>query len=222
MRHDHHFHSDQEPHVKKKITILIADDHAVVRMGLKTLLGFQRDFAVVGEAVDGAEAVEQALRLRPDIILLDILMPGTGGIEVARRLKQDGTGIKVLVLTSSTSACDLAQVLKAGVDGVLMKSAPNEELIDAIRDVAQGKKVVSLEIRRMAAEWNDDIRPLTDCQRDVLDCVARGLHNEEIAEKLGISPVTVKKHLKLIFNKLGVSTRAEAATKALQRSLLQY
>lgn len=208
--------------MKKKLAILIADDHAVVRMGLKTILGFQRDFSVVGEAADGAEAVEQALRLRPDVILLDILMPGMGGIEVARRLRLDAPAVRILVLTSSTSACDLAQVLKAGADGVLMKSAPNEELIAAIRGVAEGKKVVPLEIRRMAAEWKDDIRPLTDCQRDVLGCVVQGLHNEEIAEKLGISPGTVKKHLKLIFNKLGVSTRAEAATKALQRSLLQY
>jgi len=208
--------------MKKKISLLIADDHAVVRMGLKTLLGFQRDFSVIGEAADGHEAVEKTTRLKPDILLLDIMMPGTSGIDVARQLRQAAPGIRILVLTSSSSSADLAQILNAGVDGVLMKSAPNEDLIAAIRAVADGQQVIPREIRQMAAEANADIRPLTECQRAVLDGVRHGLRNEDIAEKLGIAPATVKKHLSLIFNKLGVSNRAEAAAKALQQRLLQY
>lgn len=206
--------------MNKKITLMIADDHAVVRMGLKTLLGFQRDFAVIGEAADGEEAVDRADSLRPDVLLLDLLMPGLTGIEVARQLKCKAPEVRILVLTSSTAACDLAQVIKAGADGVLMKSVPNDELIASIRSIAAGEKVMPREIRLMAAEWKEDIRPLTDAQRLILSGIIRGLHNKELAEELGIAPATVKKHLSLIFNKLDVSTRAEAVSKALQLNLL--
>lgn len=206
--------------MKRKVKIVIVDDHAVVRAGLASVLGFEPDFTVVGEAVDGESAVATAVKLVPDVVIMDVMMPGMDGMTATEEIKRQVPSVRVLVLTSCGSAEDLRRVLDVGADGVLMKSISNSCLMDAIRRVASGERVVMPEIEKMVEALPDDA-DLTERQRKILASVTNGMRNQDIARNFGLSLPSVKKHLRTIFTKLGVSSRAEAVAVALRRRLLQ-
>lgn len=206
--------------MREKIKVVIADDHAVVRAGLKAVMGFERDLTVVGEASDGEAAVQAAVKLCPTVVVMDILMPGMDGVTATEEIKRREKGVRVLVLTSCGSAEELRRVLDAGADGLMMKSVANNLLMDAIRRVAAGERVIPPEVEKMA-EVEDEGVGLTERQREILASVTEGLRNQDIARNLGLSLPSVKKHLRGIFAKLGVSSRAEAVAAALRRRLLQ-
>ena len=203
-----------------KIKVLIADDHALMRMGLRALLDTQADIEVVGEATDGADAVRKALRLKPDVVVMDIMMPGTDGIAATQQLSENPNGAHVLILTTSTSSDDLNRALRAGAAGAILKSEANAKLLGAIRTVARGKKSVSPEVNTMIAHDPpaDDLSPR---QREILLALSRGLTNKEIATSLGCSPESVKDRINAICTKLGAANRTEAVTIALRKHLVQ-
>lgn len=204
---------------KTKLRILLADDHLVVRMGLSALIDKQPDMSIVGEAADGAEAVELAAKLTPDVIVMDIMMPGTGGAEATARIKSERPDAKVLVLTTFGSSPDVKRALDAGACGALTKDALQEELLGAIRRVAAGERVVDREISSSLAALSDEPN-LSARQLEVLKLVAKGFDNKEVARLLGLSVDGVKKHLKVIFATLGASSRTEAVSIALGKHLL--
>lgn len=209
------------------IRILIADDHPVVRRGLKVLLGTEPGFEVVGEASTGAEAVESAARLSPDVILMDLVMPDVGGAEATRRILASDAEARVLVLTSFGSDNRLFPALHAGALGFLLKDATGEELVGAIRRVARGQSSLSPEIaRRLVREvtqeptGEDPKEPLTPRETDVLRSLAQGRSNDEIADHLRISPATVRTHVSNILGKLGLSRRTQAVLYALRHGIV--
>ena len=204
---------------QRKITILLADDHALMRMGLRSLISFQPDMEVVGEAEDGEEAVSAALALSPDVVIMDLMMPRTDGVEATRRILAERPETKVVILTSYGTSAALSRALASGAVGAQMKETPTDELLAAIRKVCKGERAIAPEIAEyLAAEPAPP--DLTDLQADVLRSIMRGQSNQDIALQLGISPETVKKHLNAIFAKLGAATRAEAVAIALRKHLL--
>lgn len=204
----------------KQIRILIVDDHAVVRLGLAALFKYQKDLKVVGEADDGTSAVAAAKALQPDVIVLDLMMPGLDGAETTRRLREASPTANVLILTSFGTSADLGRALRAGASGAILKGAANEDLLAALRDVAAGRRNVAPEIEEFLRET--PIPPeFTQRQLEILESVTRGLSNPDIAKQLGISADAVKQHLNAIYQKLDVSTRTEAITVALRRHLLK-
>ena len=200
------------------IRLLIADDHYIVRMGLKTVLQLDPGLRVVAEASTAEEAVEAALAARPDVTLLDLRMPG-GGLEALRRLREQWPGARVLVLTTSEMEEDAHRALAGGAGGYLLKSVPPEELAAAIRAVHGGGRWVPDAIARKLAERasNPDLSPR---EIEVLRLVIKGLSNQDIAAALRISHSTAKVHVALILEKLNVATRAEASSEALRRGLV--
>lgn len=203
----------------KKIRVLIADDHAIVRTGLTSLLGTQRDFTVVGEADDGESAVTLARRLNPDVIVMDYRMPKMDGATATAEILSAQPGIKVLILTSYGEAEGIARALRSGAAGALMKTDNNDELIAAIRKLTDGQRVVSPEIERLLCD-NPPTQELTDRQLQILELVTRGLSNRDIADLLGIREDSVKKHTNAIFTKIGAANRVEAAAIAIRKQLL--
>lgn len=202
------------------IKVLIADDHAIVRMGLSALLDAEDDIEVVGEADDGKAAVRAVLKLQPDVVVLDLMMPVMDGIAATREIKSALPSAKVLILTTSTVSDDLAHAIDAGADGAITKSTANAKLLSAIRTVAAGRKFISPEVARLIA--TDPPAPtLTDRQRDILDGLTRGLTNAEIANLLGITLDSVKEHINVVFAKLGAANRAEATMIAARKHLLK-
>ena len=204
----------------KKIKILIADDHALMRMGLKALLETQPDIETIGEASDGSEAVRKARKLQPDVIIMDILMPGTDGIEATRQITEALPAVKILILTTSTSSDDLNRAIQAGAAGAVLKSEANKRLLSAIRAIAKGASAISSEVRTMI----DDDPPaaeLTPRQMEILGEMARGLTNKEIAAALSCSPESVKDRINAICTKLGAANRSEAISIALRKHLLK-
>ena len=202
------------------IRVLIADDHAIVRMGLSALLDAEDDIEVVGEADDGKAAVRTVLKLQPDVVVLDLMMPVMDGIAATREIKTTLPSVKVLILTTSTVSDDLAHAIDAGADGAITKSTANAKLLSAIRTVAAGRKFISPEVARLIA--TDPPAPsLTDRQRDILDGLTRGLTNAEIANQLGIALDSVKEHINVVFSKLGAANRTEAVAIALRKQLLK-
>ena len=202
------------------IKVLIADDHAIVRMGLSALLDAEDDIEVVGEADDGKAAVKAVLKLQPDVVVLDLMMPVLDGIAATREIKLKLPAVKVLILTTSTVSDDLAHAIDAGADGAITKSTANAKLLSAIRTVAAGRKFISPEVAQLIA--TDPPAPsLTDRQRDILDGLTRGLTNAEIANLLGITLDSVKEHINVVFSKLGAANRAEAVAIALRKQLLK-
>lgn len=204
----------------KQIRILIVDDHAVVRLGLAALFKYQKDLKVVGEADDGETAITKATDLKPDVVILDLMMPGIGATETTKRLRETVPSANVLVFTSFGTSGELANVLKAGAVGAILKGAPNEELLAAIRKAAIGERVLSRKIEESIRE--SPVTPeFTKRQAEILESVTRGFSNPAIAKQLGISTDAVKQHLNAIYQKLDVSTRTEAITAALRRQLLK-
>lgn len=202
-----------------KIRVLIVDDHAIVRMGMVALLNAQPNMEAVGEAKNGELGVKAALKLRPDVIVMDILMPVKNGIEATREIKAALPDAKILILTTSTSATDLASAIEAGATGVIPKTTSNATLLSAIRSVAAGKRTVTNEINEIIAS-DPPIQGLTEHQLDMLASIVRGLTNSEIARQFGISENTVRKATSSIFAKLGVANRTEATAVALRKQLI--
>ena len=204
----------------EKIKVLIADDHALMRMGLKALLETQPDIETVGEASDGSEAVRKARKSPPDVVIMDILMPGTDGIEATRRITEALPGVKILILTTSTSSDDLNRAIQAGAAGAVLKSEANKRLLSAIRAVAKGASAISSEVRTMIDE-DPPAAELTPRQMEILGEMARGLTNKEIAAALSCSPESVKDRINAICTKLGAANRSEAISIALRKHLLK-
>ncbi|WP_067820220.1 response regulator [Actinomadura kijaniata] len=204
------------------ITLLIVDDHPVVRDGLRGMFAATTGFTVLAEAADGREAVALADRLRPDVVLMDLRMPGGGGVEAITELTRRGLPCKVLVLTTYDTDADTIPAIEAGATGYLLKDAPRDELFTAVRAAAEGRTVLSPAIAsRLVSRVRDPRdRSLTARELEVLRLVARGTSNPEIATELFISEATVKTHLTHIYAKLGVKDRAAAVATAYDRHLL--
>lgn len=208
----------------EQISLLLVDDHALFRKGLAGLLSEQADFRIVGEAVNGPEAIQLSRKYRPDVVLMDVNMPGGGGVEAVRSLKGE-LGLQVLMLTVSDKDQDLMGALAAGANGYLLKNAEPEQLFQAIRQVAAGHGALSPEVtkRVMQAVSARDQQPsasLSQRERDVLGHLARGATTAEIAASLVISENTVKTHIRHILKKLEAANRAEAIARAAALGLL--
>lgn len=204
----------------KKIKVLIADDHLIVRMGLKAVLAFDAEIEVLAEVEDGAQAVEQALKLQPDVIIMDLQMPVLDGIEATEKINAALPASKILILTTFEDPEDIHRAFAAGASGALLKNGSRSELIEAIHAVHGGGRFVTAELDRQLPETPTP-PPLTARQKEILDSVTRGLTNKDIARMLNISPSGVKAHLSAIFEKIGAADRAEAVAIAFRRHLLK-
>jgi DNA-binding NarL/FixJ family response regulator len=207
--------------MKAKVRVLIADDHSVVRMGLASLLGTAKNVEIAGEAVNGEDAVRKALKLRPDVVVMDIVMPKKDGVAATEEILAAAPETKVLILTTFGTSDDIARALKAGATGAIMKSATNRELLAAVQSVAQGKRFISTEVEGILAN-DPPIPELSQRQREILESISRGLTNKEIATALDISLESVKSHVKVILEKLEASSRTEAAAIAQRKNLLKF
>jgi DNA-binding NarL/FixJ family response regulator len=207
------------------IRVLIADDHLVVREGLRAILEVAGDIELVGEAVDGAEAVRLAGELAPDVVLMDLRMPNVDGIEAIRQIKARYPNLEVVILTTYDDDQDIVQGLRAGARGYLLKDSGREALFDAIRAAARGESLLpSAVIEKVVAHLSEPRATRTDAlserEQEVLTFLAQGAANKEIAYRLHITERTVKAHVTSIFNKLGVNSRAEAVAVAMRHGLL--
>ena len=206
-----------------RIRILIVDDHLVVREGIKGMLASQPDFEVIGEASDGAAAVAQVLHLQPDVVLMDLRMPGTDGVSAIKSLRALNVASHILVLTTFDTDADIVAAIEAGATGYLLKDTPRSELYQGIRAAARGESVLAPTV---AARMMDQMRAparesLTAREIEVLQQVARGASNRETGRRLHISEATVKTHLIHIFAKLGVNDRTSAVTAALEKGIIR-
>jgi len=204
------------------IRLLVVDDHPVVRDGLRGIFTAEPGFEVVGEARDGAEALAQAPRLSPDVVLMDLRMPAMGGVETIARLRRTTPDVRVLVLTTFDTDQDVLPAIEAGATGYLLKDAPREELVRAVRAAFRGEPVLSPAIagRLMGRMRRPAPEALSDRELQVLRLVAAGATNREAAARLFISEATIKTHLLHIYGKLGVRDRAAAVGEAYERGLL--
>ena len=203
-----------------KIRILIADDHTIVRTGLTALLETVPDMKVVGEAKNGEEAVRQASELKPNVVIMDLIMPRKDGAAATAEIMSSVPGTHVLILTSVGASDAIAKALDAGASGAMMKDSPNSSLISAIRAVAAGKSAISPEVRRMIAR-DPPVDVLTPRQEEVLLSLTRGLTNRDIALLLSISEDRVEQHIRALLEKLGAANRTEAVSIALRKHLLK-
>ena len=203
-----------------KLKILIVDDHAIVRDGLAAILKFQKDMTVVGEADDGPSAIQKAQELRPDVILMDIMMPNLNGAEATATIKQILPRTQILILTSYGTSSDLSRAFKNGATGAITKSLPKEELLSAIRNVAAGQRVASPEIEQTLKE-ESEMPELTPRQLEILRSLTRGLTNDDMAREFGLTTAGIKFHLLTIFRKLNVANRTEAVGLASRKHLFQ-
>jgi DNA-binding NarL/FixJ family response regulator len=205
----------------RPITVLVADDHPVVRQGLAVLLEVQDDIKLVGQAVDGQEAVRLTIELSPDVLLLDLKLPGLDGIAVLTELKAQAVRTRVLVLTSAAGAAGPATALQAGASGFLYKDVDPDALVRAIRSVHDGHTVLAPDAAGLVAVRQGrgarGIASLTNREREVLALVADGRSNREIARTLGLSEKTVKTHVSAVLAKLGVADRTQAALLAVRQ-----
>ena len=206
--------------MKQKLRVLIADDHAMVRMGLASLLETEPDIEVVGEAEDGEAAVKKVVALKPDVTIMDLVMPKKDGAEATAEIRSLLPDAKVILLTTFGAADGVAHALAAGATGAMMKNADFNELAAAIRAVAAGEMAVSPEIERFIRE-DPPVASLTKRQREILAAVVRGLTNDDIAKQFSIQRSSVKDHLTAIFEKLGAANRSEAISIALRKHLLK-
>ena len=214
----------------KKIKVLLVDDHRIMREGIRRLLDLDEAMEVVGEAETGEEALAQAQLTHPDIVLMDIRIPGMDGIEATRRLRTDCPGIQVIMLTSYAEEY-VAEAIQAGAAGYMLKSIGHEELCQAIRRVSAGESVIDRTLsrdlfRRFASLTSEDHGPskrdvLSDHELHILECLASGMKGKEIAAQLFISETALKRYLRRIFDKLGVDSRVHAIAEAYRRGLLK-
>ncbi len=212
-----------------KIRLLIVDDHAILREGVRALLQLHADFEVVGEAANGMEAIEAVGRLDPDVVLMDIAMPGLGGIEAALEMRKQGRRARILILSQYEDREYVRRLLKAGVAGYVLKKSAGAELANAIRAVHKGGLVLDPEVARTAMEESGPAAPgsadpydtLTDREKQVLKLVADGRSNKEVAEVLGISVKTAMTHREHVMEKLGVHNRTELVRFALKKGVIR-
>ena len=210
------------------IRVLVVDDHVVVRRGLCALLATEEGIEVAGEAGDGREAVAKAAALRPDVVLMDLDMPGMNGVEATRRLLADDPSVRVVVLTSFSLDALMMPAVRAGVMGYLLKTSRPEEVIRAVQLAAGGSTVIDPAVagrllREVAGEGRrpPSLEELTDREREVLRVLAHGLSNRQVAERLGVSEATVRTHVGSVLSKLGLDTRTQAALYALHVGLVR-
>ncbi len=203
-----------------KTRILIADDHALLRVGLRTMLDTQPDMTVVGEAANGRDAVAKARELRPDVVVMDLMMPKLDGAEATRQIVESLPETKVIILTSFGTSADLVRAIANGAAGAQMKGSAIDTIIKAIRTVVAGEKAIAVEMQQFLRE---DSTPsdLSKRQREVLLGVANGQTSDQIADSLGISVSAVKQHITAVCEKLNAASRSEAVTIALRRNLLK-
>lgn len=204
----------------QKTRVLIADDHSVVRTGLAAILSFEKDLEVVGEAEDGLKAVHLARQQKPDIVIMDLMMPVLDGVGATLRIAAEAPATKVLILTSYGSALEIRKALDAGARGAIMKSESDDVLLKAIRTIAAGERFVARDIEQTLSA--DEGVQLSDRQRELRASITRGLSNDDIAQLLGISTSAVKQRLTVLFAKLGAANRTEAAAIALKKQLLKF
>ena len=204
----------------------MADDHAVIRAGMRHLLEGYPDFEVVGEAADGLEALAEAQDLGPQVILMDMRMPGMNGLEALRQLRASNPDLRILMLSAYEQDEDVLESLKAGASGYLLKDMAPDELAQAIRAVAQGETLLAPGltgklVERLGRPPADPASQLTAREAEVLRALANGLRNKEIARQLQVSERTVTFHLAHVYQKLGVNSRTEALSRALELGLLK-
>ncbi len=209
---------------EEKIRVVIVDDHVLVRSGLEVVLGMFDDIELVGQAGDGEEAVRLCEDLRPDVVLMDLVMPGTSGIEATRRVLASCPDTKVVALTSFTEEDLIGETLRAGAIGYLMKNVSADQLAGAVRNAHAGRSTLAPEaadaLVRSVSAPAQGAESLTAREKDVLKLMADGLTNADIGERLVIGIATVKTHVSSIISKLGVSTRTEATATAIRRGLV--
>ena len=217
----------------KPIRILIIDDHTLFRNGIKLVLQRHEGFDVVGEAGDGLEGVKRAKQLKPDVVLLDLHMAGTGGLEALRLLVEDVPEAQVIMLTVSEDADDLLETLRSGARGYLLKNIDTDFLLESIRRAAQGESVMSPQIAHKLADSlrapqkdivaMPDISPdkLSPREREIIVMLARGASNKEIAKTLDLSESTIKIHVQGILRKLNIAKRVQAAVYAVEHGLIR-
>lgn len=210
------------------IRVVLADDHAVVRKGIRDFLEDEPDIQVVAEAADGEQAKTLIQQHQPDVVILDIRMPGATGIEVTRWIRDQRLAVGVLILTAYDDDPFIVAAIQAGADGYVLKSAEAEQIIASVRTIYEGESALSPAITRKlmsqlgnAAKTDEMLEPLTDREREVLQLAASGLTNRGIGQKLSISDRTVQGHLASTYAKLQVGSRTEAVTKALQLNIIQ-
>ncbi len=202
-----------------KISILVADDHFIVRMGVIALVNTEPSMVIVGEAADGNQAVELFAKHKPDLVLMDLRMPIKDGIEATLEIRHHDANARVLMLTTFDGDTDIHKALQAGAQGYVLKSATGQELIPAIQAVASGQRWIPREIAKRLAS-RKVFEELTPREEQVLQLLVKGSANKQIAEMLNISEHTVKDHLKSVFGKLQVVDRTEAVTAAIQRGII--
>ena len=203
-----------------KIRVLIADDHAIVRMGLRTLFESKPGFEVVGEVKNGDEAIKRAQKLKPDIVIMDLLMPVIDGIEATRILHERSPSVGILILTTSTISDNLSRAIQNGAMGIVIKTSDNGELLQAVREVHAGKHHIPADVANLI-DKDSPLGELTERQLEVLQSMARGLSNTEIAKQFGISYGMAKKYVATILKKLGAANRSEAASIAVSKHLVK-
>jgi DNA-binding NarL/FixJ family response regulator len=211
------------------IRALIVDDHPVTREGLRTLLELSGDDAVVvvGEAGSGEEAVAQVVQLEPDVVFMDVRMPGISGIEATKQIRKAHPATKVILITIDESRGAISEAIQAGVSGYLLKDASADALVDAAKQAVEGRAVIHPQLTKTFIEEVQHVEdapattPLSKREREILQMVANGSTTKEVARDLGISPHTVKTHLERIFEKLGANDRAQAVAIAIRTGLVQ-
>lgn len=202
------------------IRILCADDHPIVLEGLSAIIGTQPDMAVVAEAADGQAAFDQFREHKPDVVLMDLSMPGTGGVEAITRIRGEFPRARIIVLTTYEGDEDIHRALEAGAQAYLLKDMVRKQLLETIRDVHAGRRSIPPSVAARLAEHTPR-SPLSQRELDVLKLVAQGLRNKEIGGKLNISEETVKIHIRNIFAKLNVIDRTQAVVQASQRGFIR-
>jgi DNA-binding NarL/FixJ family response regulator len=220
------------PSLSAPIRVLLVDDHAMVRRGMRDFLSLHDDLEIVGEAADGVGAIEQAASLRPDVVVMDLVMPGVDGIDATVRIKAANPDVEIVAITSFVEEARIVAALEAGASGFLLKDAEADELAAAIRAAASGEVhldpvVAGIVARRMRDQAggaagdrdSDALSSLTARERDVLAGIARGLSNRAIADDLGITERTARTHVSNILAKLGLSSRTQAALLAVQHDV---
>jgi len=205
---------------KGKIKIILADDHLVVRMGIASILSFEPDFEVVGQADSGAEALSMAQALNPDVVIMDLMMPDMDGVEATRRIHAVRPDTRILVLTSFGTSAEVHRAIEAGATGALVKTSTQDEICSAIRQVFNGQRVLSPEIKN-TLECATAGTMISGQQKEILRLIANGCSNKDIARILDIGTNCVKYHLKVTFANLGASTRSEAVATAISLGLIQ-
>jgi DNA-binding NarL/FixJ family response regulator len=209
------------------IRVLIVDDHPVTREGLHAALDLENDVVIVGEAESGEDAVTKAEELAPDVVFMDVRMPGMSGIEATRAIREASPDTRVILFTVDESRASISEAIQAGVSGYLLKDADADELVNAARLALEGKAVIHPALTRafidevQLAEKRVDSPPLSKREKEILQKVAYGATTKEVAHDLGISPHTVKTHLERIFEKLGANDRAQAVAIAIRGGLVE-